>query len=318
MATDRRVNARTARPRQSLSPRQAVPVGQDRSPEPFARARLSIVSLSISVGLVVAAACAAPQSAPPEQGPSSVALTAFEDACAAGVNSGLKGQLVYPERLDLQYHESVNYNVALDVGGNPLPPDQIIDVGEGSATSERVNASCHVQAKLEAVGDHTKIDRSDDSDWVAYDFSPLGVIEWAWTVTADEPVDQSVRLRVRPAVLAGDSAVYGQNSEVVATTSISVHAEWYDRWAYHATQTAAGLTVTIGAFAGLILLLVVKGKEIGKALRLDKAASWVWHRLTARKSTSTAVADGSGPSAALDATDGGAPATPASRPNPHH
>ena len=254
-------------------------------------APLRAAAAVICLGLLALNGCSAsaPDSSPaspPGAGTSSSALRAFRDACAAGVDTGLQGRLSYPETLVLQYRESVNYNVALDVARNPLPPDRVIDVGEGKATAEEVKASCHVQAKLESIGDHTKIDGSDDSDWVAYDFSPTGVIEWAWTVTADEPVDQSVRLRVRPAVLAGEALVYGQNSEVVATTSVSVDARWYDTWSYYVTQTAAGVTAMVVTLSALIVLLATKGREVGKALRLDKAVSALRARTKGPRSTS--------------------------------
>lgn len=182
-----------------------------------------------------------PGSQPPQHLPESAAVENFQRDCESGVNRWRTGQVDYPKELSISVNESVTYNAAVDVREDPLPADEVIVVA-GKSGSEQIAVRCTVAAKLVAVGDFMRVDNSEE--WVSQDFTPLGVAEWSWSVSADKPVDQELRLVIRPAVLtaganggllytqgSGDSS-YADTSEATIVTEVKVRGTLLEQLAF--------------------------------------------------------------------------------------
>jgi hypothetical protein len=158
-----------------------------------------------------------------EPAPGTEELAAFTEQCEDGVDQWRAGQLDFPARLVVRFPGSATYNAAVDAREAALPPDQVIDVGDGGARSTPVHVQCRVGARLVPVGEHLTVEGEGDDDWVYKEWSPLGVVEWSWTVAASEPVDQELRLDLRPAVVADDIST-GADTQLSVTTDVEVRS----------------------------------------------------------------------------------------------
>jgi len=174
----------------------------------------------------------------------------------------------YPEEMTVPIDNSASFNAALDVGTEPLPADERIEVEDGEATSEVVLVKCTVAARLTSVGEALSIAdhlSATGNGWVVQDFSPTGVIEWAWTVTAHKPVEQELLLELRPAIVvdadAGDME-YASRNMATFTTEVAVDASpmhhtayWFEvNWpliAIVATALGTGTLAVVGWYRKL-------------------------------------------------------------------
>ncbi|KQP70972.1 hypothetical protein ASF40_03865 [Microbacterium sp. Leaf288] len=166
------------------------------------------------------------------------AVARFQERCEEGVEEWREGKVDYPSELSVPVEGAVNYNAALDVRSEPLPADEVVDVGDGAAASEEVLVKCTVAARLTPVGDALSVAEEPTESvggWIVQEFSPKGVVEWSWTVTALEPVDQQLRLELRPAIVVEDAAGdpgYASRNLASFTTDVTVEASLLHRTAY--------------------------------------------------------------------------------------
>lgn len=165
-------------------------------------------------------------------GPGSTSdFATFQQNCEKGVESWRIGQVDYPRSLSIPLKQAADYNAAVDVRDNPLPPDQVIDSGEPD--SEPVAVRCLLAAKLVPVGDYVKVNGTSAVEWAPRQFTPSGVMEWTWSITAEKPVDQQLRLVLVPAVLIeGGRYVFGTDSEASLLTKVAVEATLIERVSY--------------------------------------------------------------------------------------
>lgn len=189
-------------------------------------------------------------------------VAAFQERCAEGVEEWRTGDVDYPDRITVRIEVGANYNAAVDVRSEPLPPDEVIEVDNGAATSEAVLVKCTVAARLTAVGDALEVDdvvNETDAGWVLQEFTPSGVVEWSWTVTAHQPVDEELRLELRPAIVvdegAGDLEYAGKNVSSF-TTDVHVDASVLHH-AAHWVDENRPLIWTIGSAIGAAVLAVI-------------------------------------------------------------
>lgn len=139
--------------------------------------------------------------------------------------------------MTIKVGDSENYNAALDVRSVPLPADEVIETEPGAATSENVLVKCTLAARLRAVGETLTVDdpASDNGGWVVQEFTPTGVLEWSWTVTAEKPADAELRLDIRPAIAiaaAAEDLVYATQSSTSFNTDVIVDGNLLSRSAY--------------------------------------------------------------------------------------
>lgn len=203
-----------------------------------------------------------PPPLPPPTDPGSTDQTVFdfEQKCAEGVESWRAGQVDFPERLTLAVDQSASYNAAVDVRSAPLPPGEVILAVPGAAEAEEVLVKCTVAARLRPVGDSLDVDdqSGDSGAWIVQDFTPSGVVEWFWTVTAEKPKDSELILELRPAVAFGDESgdlLYAGESVTAIITDVTVEASFLSRAAYWVEVNMPLVVVIAGAAgAGVIAL----------------------------------------------------------------
>jgi hypothetical protein len=190
------------------------------------------------------------------------AVIAFQERCARGVEEWRDALVDYPDHMSVTIEVGANYNAAVDARSEPLPADEVVEVQDGTATSEAVLVKCTVAARLTAVGEALEVVRrtgETDAGWVLQEFTPSGVIEWSWTVTAHKPVDEQLRLELRPAIVvdesAGDLEYAGKNVSSF-TTDVRVKASALHHAAYW-VDVNRPLIWTIGSAVGAAILAVI-------------------------------------------------------------
>ncbi|WP_374975465.1 hypothetical protein ACEYYH_16865 [Microbacterium trichothecenolyticum] len=211
-------------------------------------------------------------------GGSDDAVVAFQERCAHGVEEWRDALVDYPDRMSVTIDVGANYNAAVDARSEPLPPDEVIEVEDGTATSEAVLVKCTVAARLTPVGQAMEVlDQASETNagWVLQEFTPSGVIEWSWTVTARHPVDEQLRLELRPAIVldesAGDLEYAGKNVSSF-TTDVHVEASALHHAAYW-VDVNRPLIWTIGSAIGAATLAVIVWWRKARSPRKDAPTS---------------------------------------------
>jgi hypothetical protein len=179
-------------------------------------------------------------------------FVAFQRACEQGANAWRGGQVDYPKTLGVLLGEAATYNAAVDVRDVPLPEQTVIDVPRGKATSEPVAVQCLLAARLTPVDDDIKVADTPEGEWSFREFTPVGVVEWSWSVTATTPADHELRLDLRPAVRLDESPTTPITQLASFTTEVDVKstalerlAHWFDtQW-----PLLAGIAAILGAAA---------------------------------------------------------------------
>lgn len=190
------------------------------------------------------------------------AIAAFQQRCAEGVEEWRAGLVDYPDRMSVTIEIGANYNAAVDVRSEPLPPDEVIEVEDGVATGEPVLVKCTIAARLTPVGDALDVAEQaseTDAGWVLQEFTPSGVVEWSWTVTAHDPVDEQLRLELRPAIVVDESAgdlEYAGRSVSSFTTDVHVEASFLHH-AAHWVDVNRPLIWTIASAVGAATLALI-------------------------------------------------------------
>ena len=182
----------------------------------------------------------------------------FQHDCEAGINQWRTAQLNYPQQLTTTVNGSATYNAAVDIRDFPLPADEVIEVTELSS-SVHIEVKCTIGAQLRPVGEHITIDGEQSGQWLSQDFTPLGIVEWSWSVTTSKPVNQELILSVRPAIAASggsvDGTFYADNNVASFTTQVTVNATLLERISYWFETQWLLLVGVAAALGGAILTL---------------------------------------------------------------
>ena len=183
----------------------------------------------------------------------------FQRKCEQGVSDWREGRVSYPERLTVPLNGTVTYEAAVDIRDHPLPADQVIDTEGGTAGTAQVFVRCRLAARLTSLDHQLDVsvdDEAEGSGWVYQEFTPSGVIEWAWSVTATEPTDGKLRLDLRPSLQVNELPTYSSASQVSFTTDVGVEASALQRagfWIQTQWPLVLGVVTPIGA--GILALL---------------------------------------------------------------
>ena len=179
------------------------------------------------------------------------------------------GQLDYPETLALKVGVPSTYNAAIDISAAQAPPDDLIIVPSGRATSEPIFVKCGVAARLVPVGELSVSPGSDE--WITRGFSPAGVLEWAWTVSTDTSGPKQLRLELQPAALSADGPLGGGAQTAEVLTAVSVQATAIDSasdWMTTQWPKLVGVVAALGlagaallGWKGWSLLFRLRGKD---------------------------------------------------------
>ncbi len=216
----------------------------------------------------------APQSPGPADPPNS--LEQFQRNCEEGVEEWRAGQVDFPVELAVDLNETISYNAAVDVREEALPPEEVIDTDSGSASQEGVSVKCTVAARLTAVGDALAIGEQANETvggWMLQDFTPSGLLEWSWTVSAVQPVDQDLLLELRPAIVSdaetGDLA-YAAKNQAGFTTHVHVEATVFQNAGYwFETNWPPLVAISLALGTGVVSVIgwVAKVKKEAAALK---------------------------------------------------
>lgn len=183
----------------------------------------------------------------------------FQRQCEEGANAWSEAQVSYPRTLTLALEETATYQAAIDIRENPLPADQAIEADSGTAGSERIFVRCRLAARLTSLDEGLRVTIDPDSEgsgWVYQEFTPSGVVEWSWAVTATRPVDGRLRLDLRPSLLISELPSYSTANQVSFTTDVTVEASWLQH-AWYWVQTQWPLVLGIAAPLGAAILALL-------------------------------------------------------------
>ncbi len=202
-------------------------------------------------------------------------LLSFQRDCERGAGRWRAGQVDYPDQLLVPLGRGTTYNAAVDVQDEPLPPDDVVE-NTGTSTFELVAVQCVLGARLVAVDEGIAVAPSAEGDWTYREFTPSGVVEWAWSVTATTPQGHELRLDLRPAVRM-DGLPNVLDMQVSSfKTDVNVDATRLERASYWFNTQWPLLVGICAVLAAAVLALVAFGRRILGDDRFDRMfGRWV-------------------------------------------
>lgn len=237
--------------------------------------RRATVTVLLAAGVFALAGCGDAADHPDNalgqsQTPTGSAMQSFLEQCERGVAewSG-QGQVDYPEVLRLELDRAGRYAAAVDVRDRPAPPEDLVPDG----TSEEIRVKCIVGARLLEVDDDivqiTVPDTAGDGGWVYREFTPTGVLQWSWSVTATRPRDTEVTLELRPSIRRDDDGTIVANAEetTLQHTRVEVSAGMVQRagsWVDENQGYVALLAVAAGSALVWALKSIADVREEGR------------------------------------------------------
>jgi hypothetical protein len=132
-----------------------------------------------------------------------------------------------------------------------------------------------LSARLVPVGQSLEV---DNKDWILREFTPSGVLNWSWSITALAPDDHELRLELQPAVTTTRNGhVFAPSDSPLNTstfiTRVRVNASWIQRVGQWWKDTW-GIIVLVAVAIGTALTSIIKwGGDLGQAVR-DTLAKW--------------------------------------------
>ncbi|SOC56876.1 hypothetical protein [Ornithinimicrobium cerasi] len=233
------------------------------------RDRTLLAALAVLWVLLLTSCATAPDAAAPpddEDDPTgSQSLQPWVDDCRDAVAEvGLAGRVTYPEVLRGEVDHSSTYQVNLDLTGSDLPADEVLDNLNGTAAQAELRVQCVVGARLLPVGDGIEVGEDGDAEEFVYRrVSEAGFVEWGWTVTPVEPVDQEVRLELQPAVFT-DAGLEGMPADAVVqfVTDVEVGSTLIQRVAHWFENDWVRLAGVAGVLGAALISVLVWGDEM--------------------------------------------------------
>jgi hypothetical protein len=233
--------------------------------------------IALLVGVEMLAACApgddpggaAP--APPiqtEQWRSDV--DAFLQECERGIGTWQAAQVDYPGVLQVQLGEPAAYVATLDIRTAPDAPSK--EIPGPSPESEPVFVQCVVAARLVPMGDGLTV---DTTGWVPRTFTPSGVVDWAWGVTAIEARDQQLRLELHPAVQSPLGLEVDADATPTTTfiTDVQTQAPAVQKVRQYLEDNWPAVVTISGIVAAAVFGVIRFGGDVGKELR-EAVGKW--------------------------------------------
>lgn len=179
-------------------------------------------------------------------------LGAFAADCDRRIGTFASGQVDYPRTLRASMGKTVTYGAAVDIRADPAPPAKVIQASDPA--TEQITVQCVVGARLIAVGGDVDVKVAagevDDGDWRYQQFTPSGVLEWAWMITSNAPSDQQVQLELKPAVKGQGVLDVAATATATYVTTIHVDASaiqrvWY--WFQTDWKLLGAILLALGA-----------------------------------------------------------------------
>lgn len=159
---------------------------------------LMLFSCVVFFGLsaIVLAGCGSRPSRPASGELLAPAIGNAEKACSEGAQGWRTGEAKYPPTMIIKINGSASYNFAVGIEGGQLVPDQVLPPGTYSNTP--VDVKCVLAANLQSGDDGLAV---AGGDWQVRQFTPTGVVQWTWSVTANKPGSHDLRVQLQPAVV---------------------------------------------------------------------------------------------------------------------
>jgi hypothetical protein len=197
-------------------------------------------------------------------------VDAFLQECEQGVGTWQAAQVDYPGVLQVQFGEPAAYIATLDIrkasnaSGKEIP-------GPGPE-SKPVFVQCVVAARLVPMGDGLTV---DETEWVPRTFTPSGVVDWAWGVTAIEARDQQLRLELHPAVESPLGLTVGGGATATTTfiTEVRTEASAVQHVRQYLEDNWPAVTLIAGIVAAAVIGAIRFGGDVGEALR-ESMGKW--------------------------------------------
>lgn len=234
-------------------------------PQDGRRGRFTTAGLCVLIFVTILTSCAypAPPPTPVDLRLNDPKVAAFLKDCETGVKQWTSGQVDYPRLLTLRMGSSTSYVAAIDIRTDPRPPEDVLLTDE--ARGELVAIQCVVGARLVPVGDAIEV---DSEEWVVREFTPVGLINWAWSIKGVAPGDHQVKLLLHPTLSTqdGELALTGTKTATFVTT-VRVEAsaiQIVDRWFKDNWHIITGIAVLLG---GAFLAVVKWAGNVIEALR---------------------------------------------------
>jgi hypothetical protein len=268
-------------------PLTVIPLDVEPAEREWRRARsrrLTKVALAGALALVTAAAVASvpflasrsgpipPADAAASVSPDPNQLAGFLADCDKGVSRWQVGQIDYPEHLSLEMGQSAAYVVAVDIRNNPLPAERVIP--GASPQSAPIAVQCVLSARLAPVGQSLEV---NNREWILREFTPTGVLNWSWSITARAPDDQEVRLELQPAVITRGKFILPQGDSSLDTSSfvtrVNVTATWIQRVGHWWNDNWGIISLVIVAVGAALVSIIKWSGNLGEAVH-DTSAKW--------------------------------------------
>lgn len=210
-----------------------------------------------------------PVSSPPAT-PGGSAVQRFLEQCERGVAQWSdQGQVDFPEVLRLELNRAGRYAAAVDVRDRPAPAGELVPGGK----SDEIRVKCIVGARLVSLDEDivriTVPDTAGDGGWVYREFTPTGLLQWSWSVTATRPHDSEVTLELRPSIRRdGDGTIVANAEETTQQrTRVEVSAGMLQRtgsWVDENQGYVALLAVALGSALVWVLRSIADVREEGR------------------------------------------------------
>jgi hypothetical protein len=207
-----------------------------------------------------------PGSPPQAGGPMQARLDEFVRSCRQSGNYRA-GQVVYPRSIDMRVHGTISYFAAVDTADVPTPPRQVIQSDDPAV--EGIVVECVVGARLVAVGNGIEVSDASSADggWQYQAFTPSGLLEWSWSVTATEPKDQQLRLELRPAARDLDSLRLLTAPSAAYQTTVRVEGSVLERGAYWLQTEGNALKVILGGIGAALLAVLAFSQKVRDSIK---------------------------------------------------
>lgn len=204
----------------------------------------------------------------PTAPPTTGTLEAFTRDCRGNAEFRA-GYVRYPGSLSIPLGGTANYSAAVDVREVQGDPEEVID--HKNPKGSPVFVQCLLGARLVGVGGGITVESTTadlDGGWRYYEFTPAGVVEWSWSVSPRQPIDQQLRLELRPAVKdirAGALSELAASADYV--TAVDVQATRIQRLDFWMDTEGKTLGTILGGLGAAVLAALAFSSKFREAVR---------------------------------------------------
>jgi hypothetical protein len=177
------------------------------------------------------------------------------------------GQVDYPKSLTLPLNEAKSYVAAVDIRSTPPPATTVLPLGPTGQAP--IAVKCALGARLVTPPDNSLA--ASNTDWNVREFTPTGVVNWSWSITALRPGDHDIQLELEPVLVTSANGVpVGSGTADTATTFLTpVHVDtfWFEAASFWWKDNWPSIALICGGIGAAILALIKWGGSLGETIR---------------------------------------------------